>query len=127
MGRKGLIRFRCWYCNRKHTAGWDMVGDRRVCNCGERYRVPRRDGVSKRDKTVLDWFLEFVIYGGGGAFLAGLLGFAVASRMRGSGWQPRVFIIAGFASVGFLIGALFGERGINSIGELFDNRRTPGH
>ena len=125
MGNKGKIRFRCWYCNRKHVAGWDTVGDCRVCNCGERYRVPRRDGVSKRAKTVLDWILEFVIYGGGGAFLCGLLGFAIAARVRGN-WEVRVMIIGGMTLGGFLIGALFGERGINVIGALFDDRRTPG-
>jgi hypothetical protein len=126
MGNKGRIRFRCWYCNRKHVAGWDQVGDRRVCNCGQRYRVPRRDGISKGAKTVLDWILEFVIYGGGGAFLCGLLGFAITSRLRSRHWETYLLVIGGAASVGFLVGALFGERGINRIGELFDDRRTPG-
>ena len=61
MGRKGLIRFRCWYCNRKHVAGWDQVGVKRVCNCGERYRVPRNPGIAWRDKSLLDRLLEFAL------------------------------------------------------------------
>ena len=118
MGRKGLIRFRCWYCNRKHSAGWDQVGVRRVCNCGERYRVPRRAGISGRDRTVLDWILEFVIYGFGGGLLGLLFGFML---FRYSPWLIRrgvagLIFVGVMALVGFLAGGLFGERGINWIG-----------
>jgi hypothetical protein len=126
MAFKGRIRFRCWYCNRKHVAGWDQVGERRVCNCGERYRVPRRAGIARRDKRLLDWVLEFVIYGGGGGFLGGLFGVVILSRARTRSWEVMALVIGGLACFGFLAGALFGERGINWLGEQFDSRRTPG-
>lgn len=126
MGRRERIRFRCWYCNRKHAADPEQIGEARVCNCGERYRVPRRDGISRRAKTPLDWVLEFVIYGLGGGFLAGLIGLAIAARMRTASVSARATPIIVFGGAGLLVGALFGERGINFIGRLFDDRRTPG-
>jgi hypothetical protein len=119
MARKGMIRFRCWYCNRTLAASWDQVGERRVCNCGERYRVPRRGDISRRDKRILDRFLEVVIYGIGGGFLGILVGLMLGAESEG---------LLGFAvaaGVGFLIGGLtgglFGERGINWIGSLLRN------
>jgi hypothetical protein len=123
MARKGRIHFRCWYCNRKLAAGWDQVGERRVCNCGQRYRVPRRDGISKRDKTLLDWFLEFTIYGFGAGFLAGLLGLIIFrfTALGLSVGSSRLLVVAVPATIGFLAGGLFGERGVNWIGSLVRN------
>ncbi len=119
MGRKGLIRFRCWYCNRTHAADWDRVGERRVCNCGQRYRVPRYAGISRRDKTALDWILEFVVYGFGGGFLGLLLGFLSVGESE-SLFGIAVATVIGFLAGG-LCGGLFGERGINWIGSLLRN------
>ncbi|HEY7308452.1 MAG TPA: hypothetical protein VH643_03720 [Gemmataceae bacterium] len=119
MGRKGLIRFRCWYCNRKHVAGWDQVGVKRVCNCGERYRVPRNPGIAWRDKNVLDRLLEFAIYGSGGAFLCGLPALMILRLVRTCSFEAILLVLAAVLCFGFLIGALFGERGINWIGSLF--------
>ncbi len=117
MGRKGLIRFRCWYCNRKHVAGWDQVGEKRVCHCGERYRVPRYPGdIAWRDKGLLDRFLEFAIYGTGGAFLCGLPALVILARVRPCGYVASGVILATTIFLGFTIGAFFGERGINWIG-----------
>jgi hypothetical protein len=109
MGRKGMIRFRCWYCNRKHSAGWDRVGERRVCNCGERYRIPRYRGGPSRDKSLLDWAFEFVIYGSGGGLLGCCFGLLTGIPL----------ILTAVSTIGgILVGGLFGERGINWIGSL---------
>jgi hypothetical protein len=117
MGRKGLIRFRCWYCNRKHVAGWDQVGEKRVCHCGERYRVPRNPGdIAWRDKSLLDRLLELAIYGTGSALLCGLPALAILARVRPCGYLAAGVILATTIFIGFTIGALFGERGINWIG-----------
>lgn len=123
MARTERIHFRCWYCDRKLAASVDRVGERRVCNCGQRYRVPRRDGVSRRDKSILDWFLEFVVYGFGGGFLGVLIGliiFRLTPWILSRGFT-RLILIASPAIVGFLAGGLFGERGINWIGSYLRN------
>jgi hypothetical protein len=123
MMRAGKIHFCCWYCNRKLAAGLDRVGERRVCNCGHRYRVPPRDGIARRDKTPLDWLLEFVIYGLGGGFfglLFGLIVFRFVARSL-SGGSARLMLIAVPVIVGGLVGGLFGERGINWIGSFLRN------
>jgi hypothetical protein len=135
MGRKGLIRFRCWYCNRKHVAGWDQVGVRRVCHCGERYRVPRNPGdIAWRARGLHEWLLEFVLYGLGGALLASLIFLAIVLLPLRIflGVDPFVggamtLILLGITAVlGFLAGVVFGERGINFISSLWDDRRQPG-
>lgn len=123
MERKGKIPFRCWYCNRRLSAGPDQVGQRRRCGCGQAYRVPRRPGIAKRDRSVLDWIVEFIVYGGGGAFFGFLIGLALSRFLiwplrRG---MARLVIIAVPMVGGFLIGALFGERGINWIGTHLRN------
>lgn len=123
MAHKGRIHFRCWYCNRRLAASSDQVGERRVCNCGQRYRVPRRDGISRRDKGLLDWFLEFIVYGLGGGLLGLLLGFIM---FRFTGWalgrgSSRLLLVVSPAIVGFLAGGLFGERGVNWIGSHLRN------
>jgi hypothetical protein len=111
MVRKGTIQFRCWYCNRTHAASWDQVGQQRVCNCGERYRIPRREGIARRSKSVFDRSLEFLIYGLGGGVLGLLFGLLLGSL-------GGLILAPALAAVGFLVGGLFGERGINWIGAL---------
>ncbi len=120
MAYKEKIHFRCWYCNRKLSADWDRVGERRVCNCGNRYRVPRRDGIARRDKTPLDWLLEFVIYGFGGGFFGFLIGVIIFRfTYWGIGRGPsRLLLVIVPTAIGLLFGGLFGERGINWIGAL---------
>ena len=123
MAHKGRVHFRCWYCNRMLAAGFDQVGDRRVCNCGQRYRVPRRDGISRRDRGLLDWFLEFIVYGLGGGLLGLLLGFVMFrfTRWGLGGGSSRLLLVMAPAIVGFLAGGLFGERGVNWIGSHLRN------
>jgi hypothetical protein len=121
MSRKGLIHFRCWYCNRKLVAGWDQVGERRVCNCGERYRVPRSPGMAQRDRSFVDWVAGFVVYGFGGGFLGMALGLL---SLRFAPFHPyyearigaTLLVLGGVTVLGFVVGGLFGESGINWIG-----------
>lgn len=120
MAFREKIHFRCWYCNRKLSARSDRVGARRVCNCGSRYRVPSEEGIAPRDKTPLDWLLEFVIYGFGGGFFGFLIG-SLILRCTYWGIRPvpaRLLLVAVPTAIGFLAGGLFGERGINWIGSL---------
>jgi hypothetical protein len=68
---------------------------------------------------VLDWVLEFVIYGGGCALLVFILGFFLLGRfyfrsMIQGGW----IVVAAMTMVAFLLGGLFGERGVNWVGSL---------
>jgi hypothetical protein len=127
VGRKGIIRFRCWYCNRKHVAGWDQAGERRVCQCGERYRVPRQPGLALRDKTPIDWLVGFVVYGGGCALMGLGLGLLLASKLffrRLFFWESLV-MVGGLTVAGLLIGGLFGERGVNWIGSYIRSAEDP--
>ena len=119
MARMGMIHFRCWYCNRKQSAGGDRIGERLLCGgCGERLRVPRyRDGPS-RDKSLFEWFIEFVVYGGC-ALLGFGLGVLIVSQLRLRVMFPDSgFIVAGLTLAGLLIGGLFGERGASWIGSM---------
>lgn len=111
MPREGTIRFRCWYCNRTHAANWDQAGQQRICNCGERYRIPGREGIARRSKSILDRSLEFIVYGLGGGFLGLLFGLLYGSL-------GGLILAPALVAVGFLLGGLFGERGINWIGAL---------
>jgi hypothetical protein len=123
MGRKDVIRFRCWYCNRKHIAERDRIGEQRTCNCGERYRVPRRSGVSDRDRSVVDFLLEFVLYGLAGGVMCAFVGFVIYARTRIlPGVEGLVFLVAVPGLVGFLIGGFFGERGVEAIRSYFADR-----
>ena len=136
-----MIEFRCWYCNRRYSMPERRVGERIICACQYALRVPKRGGGACRIKTPVDRLVETVVYGGGG----GLLGFGLALLLLSFGggylllvlyrslpvpreWRvvglaalfPAVF--AAFTLIGFLIGLLGGERGINWIGRII--RRT---
>ena len=117
------IEFRCWYCNRKHTMPLKGIGKTIRCSCSNELRVPRYSGGKCRVKTMADWAVEAVVYGGGGAFLCGGIGFLLAAVIIDVGRDASSFILGwgitiGLAAIGFLIGLLFGERGINWIGRL---------
>jgi hypothetical protein len=94
-------------------------------SCSNELRVPRYSGGKCRIKTLADWAVEAVVYGGGGALLGGGLGLLLLSLMRfGYGGAGLLFfevawiLIAGLTAAGFLFGLLFGERGINWVGRL---------
>lgn len=118
-----MVEFRCWYCNRKHKMPHDRIGSRFTCACSYPLRVPRYSGGKCRIKSVADWAVEAIVYGGGGALLGLCLGLlAVALLLYGGigrdfvavGW----ILVASLTSIGLFIGLIFGERGINWIGRL---------
>lgn len=115
-----MLLFRCWYCNKRYAMPEERIGQRLVCTCQRRLRVPRRAGASSRDRTVVDWCVEFAVYGGGGALLGFLLGVVILSRVRVTryGW----LLIVGLTAAGFLAGGLGGERAINWIGRMIRER-----
>jgi hypothetical protein len=129
---KPTIQFRCWYCNRKHEMPLKGIGKTVHCSCGYHLRVPRFSGGKCRIKTLADWAVEALVYGGGGAFLGGGLGLLFTAVVFGVGFGARTVdggsgiglfilswgLIIGLAGLGFLIGLLFGERGIGWIGRL---------
>src|SRR5260370_11483066 len=125
---KPMIEFRCWYCNRKHSMPPKGIGKTIRCSCSSELRGPRYSGGKCRIRTLADWAVEAIVYGGGGGFLGGAVGlllsmviFGIGIGYGGSSAGAGVFIlswglIGGLACLGFLIGLLFGERGINWIG-----------
>ena len=120
MARRGRIRFRCWWCNKRHTVGGDRIGERLACTCGERMRVPRWSGMSSRDKRLSDWCIEILVYGGGGAaagFIVGLF-CIIAPSKNGSNlrlWSAPGWVFASILGVttliGFIAGLVAGEFG----------------
>jgi hypothetical protein len=131
---KPTIQFRCWYCNRKHEMPMKGIGKTVRCSCGYDLRVPRYSGGKCRMKTLADWAVEALVYGGGGALLGGGLGLLFTAAVFGVGFGARTVgvgadagiwlfvlswgLIVGLACLGFLIGLLFGERGINWFGRF---------
>ena len=117
-----MIQFRCWYCNRRYTVAKTRVGERLICHCKQRLKVPARDGASSRDRSIVDWCVETAVYGGGGAILGCLFGVFFLGRLRfffraQNAWP---FILA-TTVVGFVAGFFCGERGINWIGRMIRN------
>jgi hypothetical protein len=129
-----MIEFRCWYCNRRHTAPKSRVGERIVCGCQYPLRVPKRSGGSCRVKTLVDWLVEIVVYGGAG----GAVGFCVAAfgalpvHFHARPCSDVVLDLGWMSAAGFLggvvIGLLRGEPAIDWLGRF--RRRgedQPGH
>jgi|GEM_PF-2778380 len=121
-----MIEFRCWFCHRKYLVSEDKIGKRRICSCGRRINVPRFDGGSSRARTLGEWLIEAIIYGGG----LSLLCMAVACGLGGRGFNPRlvnVYFVLVCGAVGFLAGALGGETVIDWVGRRIrkweDDRR----
>src|ERR1022692_2789919 len=114
MAKRGTIRFRCSWCNKRHAVGGDQVGVRLACTCGERMRVPRWSGMSSRDKRLSDWCIETLVYGGGGAVVGFLAGIAVIITARKPGyWNAPGWELASIVGAATLIGfsaGLFRER-----------------
>lgn len=117
-----MIQFRCWFCNRAYAKPDEAAGARFECGCGRRAKVPKRSGGSSRVRAPLDWFVEAVVYGGAGALIGFGLSIAIFSRiplLR----RPSEAIFA-FTAFGFVVGVLFGERGINWIGQKLRDREN---
>jgi hypothetical protein len=121
-----MIQFCCWYCGKSYVVAEKRVGERLRCTCRNTLRVPRRTGGNSRVKTLADWAVEAVVYGGGGALLGlglGVLILSQAGRLFGflvDGWM----FVGAFTAAGFLFGLLGGERGINWVGRKIRDREN---
>jgi hypothetical protein len=119
-----MIEFRCWYCNKRYRMAEERVGEQFNCSCQSRLRVPRRSGGRCRVKSLSDWLVEAVVYGGGGALLGFGLAALILSQVAGRsgagadvgarGWP----VFAALTLLGFVAGTLGGERGMTWIGEM---------
>src|SRR5262249_50250058 len=117
-----MIQFRCWYCNKRYAVPEQRVGERITCTCSYLLRVPKRSGGICRIKTLTDWIIETVLYGGGGALLGFGLAVLILSQLRlmRLGWM----LILVCTAAGFLLGSLGGERGIEWIGRIIRDREN---
>jgi hypothetical protein len=113
-----MIRFRCWYCNRKYAVPECRAGQRITCNCQHLLRLPKRSGGSCKVKTLTDWLIEAVVYGGGGAGLGFLLSLAILTRAYFITLRAELALIGVCTLIGFLAGTFGGESGVNLIGGM---------
>jgi hypothetical protein len=114
-----MIQFRCWYCNKRFNISEQRIGERFTCTCKNLLRVPKRSDGNCRVKTLADWLVETLVYGGCGAVLGLGLAIVILSQIRGlmiieAAWA----LIMGLPLIGFLVGLFGGERGINWIGGM---------
>lgn len=117
-----MIQFRCWYCNKRYAVPEQRIGERITCTCSYLLRVPKRSGGKCRVKTLTDWIIETVLYGGGGALLGFGLALLIVSRMplRRYTWV----LLVGCTGGGFLLGVLGGERGLEWVGGIIRDREN---
>ena len=121
-----MIIFRCWFCGRRFGVPEARIGHRLTCTCKHELNVPKRSGGRCKVRRPVDWLIECVVYGGGGAVLG--LGLALVVLFQipvfvvGGRWRESGLLIAGLTVAGFLLGVLGGERGINWIGRLIRAR-----
>jgi hypothetical protein len=118
-----MIRFRCWYCNRWYAKAREQIGQRFTCNCKHTLKVPKRNGGSCRYRTPVDWLVQWLVCGGGGAFLGFLLALFLITQSPGRLFSNRMWmLLAGLPLAGLLIGLFGGERGIDWIGDRIRER-----
>jgi hypothetical protein len=117
-----VITFRCWYCGRRYAVAESRTGERLACSCKHDLKVPKRSGGRCKVRRPVDWLVESVVYGGGGALLGFGLGLLIVARLPlfrvGGHWET----VAGLTAAGFLFGVLGGESGINWIGRRIRER-----
>ena len=104
-----MIQFRCWYCNKRYSRSNERVGEQFTCTCRNLLRVPKYDGGNCRVKTITDWLVEALVYGGCGGGLGLGLAILILSQFRWvmfieSSWA-LIFVLT---LVGFLIGTFGG-------------------
>jgi hypothetical protein len=118
-----MIHFRCWYCGKNYLVQESRTGEKRVCSCERRIHIPSESNGNCRDRSALDWIIEWTVYGIGGALLGGLLALFLVTRvpflMRRGGIVRMVLLSA---LIGLLAGGLGGEAGINWLGRTFRDR-----
>jgi hypothetical protein len=118
-----MIQFRCWYCHRRYAVEGRRAGESFACSCKHLLRVPRRSGGNCRVKSAVDWLVEGVVYGGGGALLGLVLALLLLSQVPGAALVRRGWLlIPGLTLAGFLFGLLGGERGVNWVGRQLRER-----
>jgi hypothetical protein len=117
-----MIHFRCWFCNRAFLKPDEQARKRFACGCGRRVKVPKRSGGSSKTRSVTDWLLETLIYGGACALIGFVLSIAIFARIP-LVRRPSEVVVA-MTVFGFLVGALFGELGINWLGQKLRDREN---
>jgi hypothetical protein len=117
-----MTEFRCWFCNRAFLKPVEQAGNRFRCGCGTRTKVPKRSGGSSKARSPIDWLLEALIYGGACALIGFGLSIAIFARIP-LVRRPSEAVIA-MTVFGLLVGALFGERGINWLGQKLRDREN---
>ena len=119
-----MIKFRCWYCNKYHSAPEQRIGQQITCSCKYPLRIPRRSGGSCKVRRPVDWVVEVVVHAGGGGLLGLGLAVLILSQLRLGDGERSVglpggkYLIVGLTAAGFFIGLFGGERGINWIGRM---------
>ena len=117
-----MIQFRCWFCNRAYLKPDELIGKRFACGCKRRVKVPKRSGGSSKVRSLLDWFVESLVYGGAGALIGFFLSVALFARIPLVRRPAEVTIAV--TALGLLVGMLFGERGINWVGQKLRDREN---
>jgi hypothetical protein len=118
------ISFRCWFCNRGYSVAAERVGEAMTCSaCQSPLRVPHRSGGNSKRHTLVNWLIESLVYGGGGAVLGFGLALVLLAQTGLGLVRGRWMILVGLTATGFLVGLLGGERGINWIGQMIRDRQ----
>jgi hypothetical protein len=117
-----MISFRCWFCNRGFLKPSEQAGAKFECSCGRRVRVPRHSGGSSKALSLTDWLLEALIYGGACALIGFALSIAIFARLPFV--RRPIEIVIAFTLFGLAVGTIFGERGINWIGQKLRDREN---
>jgi hypothetical protein len=117
-----VIQFRCWFCNRAYLKPDEQAGAKFECACGRRAKVPKHSGGSSKTRSLTDWLLETLIYGGACALIGFVLSIMIFSRIPFVR-RPSEIVIA-MTLFGLMVGTLFGERGINWIGQQLRDREN---
>jgi hypothetical protein len=100
----------------------EQVGTRFECGCGRRVKVPRKSAGSSKVRSLLDWLIESVVYGGAGALVGFVLSVMIFARIPLV--RRPIEVTLAVTAFGLLVGALFGERGINWIGQKLRDREN---
>jgi hypothetical protein len=117
-----MIEFRCWYCNKRYVKREERFGERFTCSCEHLLRVPKRSGGNCRVKTPVDWLVETVVYGGGGAAVGFGLAVLIIGRLRMVYFSESAMLIPALTLAGFVAGLVGGERGMELIGRMIRER-----
>jgi hypothetical protein len=115
-----MIQFRCWFCNRAFLEAPELAGQRFRCSCARLVKVPKRPGGWSKSRSLEDWVVETLVYGGLCATFAFALSFAVITRAALFRANFTPLIVA--TMTGLIAGALFGERALNYFGRKFRDR-----